>query len=275
MHNKLCCCACAARLFHRQQTQRVVPPHPVPGSTAPSKLLNCCPNSLTHAQASDSADAATVRQPQAPGKASKSSGGSRSSVADVEDGPSASSSAAAGPNSTTQQRQGSSTSSSTSSNFLQDNPGLLRRVLDSSSAADAYELLAQHHQQQQGGQAQQQHHAVPLSAADVDSLLRCCLEAGNVTLALSVYQQLKTAKRAAVGSSSSTVASPWWPAATPQHTETLILGLCKQLRVADALAALDSIRSHGVPGSDEVRVRGTRHGQLKQVNCHMSSAVQF
>jgi pentatricopeptide repeat protein len=91
-----------------------------------------------------------------------------------------------------------------------------------------------------------------VSTADVDLLLRCSLEAGNVSLALSIYQQLRAAQRAQAAGGPAAPASTW-PAATLQHTETLVKGLCRQLRVNDALAVLRSIRSHGVPGSEEVR----------------------
>jgi pentatricopeptide repeat protein len=118
---------------------------------------------------------------------------------------------------------------------------VLRKVLSSSSAADAYEHILQ--------QQQQQHHEV--STADVDLLLQCSLEAGNVDLALSVYQQIRAAKRAQAAGGPAAPASAW-PAATLQHTETLVKGLCRQLRVNDALAVLRSIRAQGVPGTDEV-----------------------
>ena len=130
---------------------------------------------------------------------------------------------------------------SSSAGFLQQEPSILRRVISSSTAADAYELLQQH---------QQQHMVV--STADVDLLLRCSLEAGNVALALSIYQQLRAAQRAQAAGGPAAPSSTW-PAATLQHTETLMKGLCRQLRVNDALAVLRSIRSHGVPGSEEVR----------------------
>lgn len=127
-----------------------------------------------------------------------------------------------------------------SAGFLQQEPSVLRRVISCSTAADAYELLQQHHQQ----------HLV-MSTADVDLLLRCSLEAGNVALALSIYQQLRAAQRAQAAEGPAAPSSSW-PASTLQHTDTLLKGLCRQLRVNDALAVLRSIRSHGVPGSEEV-----------------------
>lgn len=131
------------------------------------------------------------------------------------------------------------------SGVLQQNPSLLRRVLSSSSAADAYELLLQQQQQQQ--------QPVGVSAADVELLIRCSLEAGNVELALSVYQQIRAAKRAQAAGGAAATAASAWPAATLQHTEALVRGLCKQLRVNDALAVLRGIRAQGVSGTDEVR----------------------
>jgi pentatricopeptide repeat protein len=139
-----------------------------------------------------------------------------------------------------------------SSHTLATDAGLLRRVVSTSTAAEALELLldAQPKQQQQQGQQQP-----ALSAADANLLLERSLEAANAPLALSLYQQLCAAKQAQVqgGSSSS---STTWPAATLQHTDTLIRGLCRQLRVAEALTTLRSIRSQGVHASDaEVRRR--------------------
>jgi pentatricopeptide repeat protein len=122
---------------------------------------------------------------------------------------------------------------------------LLRRVLSCTTAASAYELIAQ--------QQTQQHYVV--STDDVDLLLRCSLEAGSVDLALSVYQQLRAAQLAQAAFGAAAPASTW-PAATLQHTDTVVKGLCRQLRVNDALAVLRSIRAQGVPGSDEVRHSG-------------------
>lgn len=140
-----------------------------------------------------------------------------------------------------QEQEQQQESSSSSEGFLQHDPSLLRRILSSNTAADAYEVILQH----QG----QKHHAV--TPADVDLLLRCSLEAANADLALSIYQQLCAAKRAQAAGGSAAPPSTW-PAATLQHTETLIKGLCRQLRVNDALTTLRSIRSQGVPGSEEV-----------------------
>lgn len=95
-----------------------------------------------------------------------------------------------------------------------------------------------------------------MSTDDVDLLLRCSLEAGSVDLALSVYQQLRAAQLAQAAFGAAAPASTW-PAATLQHTDTVVKGLCRQLRVNDALAVLRSIRAQGVPGSDEVRHFGT------------------
>lgn len=93
-------------------------------------------------------------------------------------------------------------------------------------------------------------HAV--SSADAILLLERALAAGNAGLALSIYQQLCIARQraqapwqsqAALGGAA---ALPGWPAATLAHTTTLVLGLCRQLRVADALAAVAGMRGHGV-----------------------------
>jgi hypothetical protein len=138
-----------------------------------------------------------------------------------------------------------SNGSSTHSGMLSQasNVSLLRRVLGTSTAAEALDLLIQ--------QLDRQQRPHTISAEDAELLLERALEAGNTGLALSVYQQMCAAKRAQ-GSSSLANPASVWPAATLQHTQTLVLGLCRQLRVNDALATTRSIRSQGMPGADEV-----------------------
>ncbi|WIA17196.1 hypothetical protein OEZ85_014079 [Tetradesmus obliquus] len=146
---------------------------------------------------------------------------------------------------TTQEHQSSDSNGSSSNSMLgqASNASLLRRVVGTSTAAEALDLLIQ--------QLDRQQRPHDISADDAELLLERALEAGNAGLALSVYQQLCAAKRAQGRSSLATPATVW-PAAALQHTQALVMGLCRQLRVNDALATMRSIRSQGMPGADEV-----------------------
>eukprot|EP00882_Tetradesmus_deserticola_P023640 GHRQ01025739.1.p3 GENE.GHRQ01025739.1~~GHRQ01025739.1.p3 ORF type:complete len:143 (+),score=54.19 GHRQ01025739.1:215-643(+) len=123
------------------------------------------------------------------------------------------------------------------------NASLLRRLLGTSTAVEALDLLIQ--------QLDRQQRPHTVSAGDAALLLERALEAGNTGLALSMYQQMCAAKRAQGRNSLASPASAW-PAATLQHMQTLVMGLCRQLQVNDALATIRSIRSQGMPGAVEV-----------------------
>lgn len=126
--------------------------------------------------------------------------------------------------------------------LLEQDASLLRRILATDSAVEALDLYIQ--------QADRQQRPHALSAADAELLLERSLEAGNAELAMSLYQQMCLAKRAQVRSSFTN--QSFWPAATLQHTDTLVMGLCQQLRVSDALTTVSSIRSQGMQGAEEV-----------------------
>jgi len=136
----------------------------------------------------------------------------------------------------------SRTSTTVSSTWLESTPNLLRRVLSTSSAAEAVDLIIQQLDRQNGLHA--------LSAADGEVLLRKSLEAGNTALALSVYQQMCAAMRAQARGTPA--ATSVWPVATLRHTQVLVVGLCRQSQVADALATVHAVRSQGIVGSEEV-----------------------
>lgn len=146
---------------------------------------------------------------------------------------------------TSQSQQRPSSDSEGPGSIFSNNSRLLRRLLSTTTAAEALDLLTQQLDKQQSSHA--------ITSDDAGLLLENSLSAGNTDLALSVYQQMCTAKRAQSSSGGISSASVW-PAATLQHTETLVMGLCRQLRVKDALAIMHSIRSQGVAGSDEVGV---------------------
>lgn len=125
---------------------------------------------------------------------------------------------------------------------LERDASLLRRILASRSAVEALDLYIQ-----QGDRHKQPH---AFTAADGELLLKRSLQSGNTTLAMSIYEQMCIARRAQGRAGASSVSA--WPAATLQHTETLVMGLCQQLQVADALATVSSVRSQGMQGAEEV-----------------------
>eukprot|EP00878_Enallax_costatus_P010383 GHUV01010836.1.p1 GENE.GHUV01010836.1~~GHUV01010836.1.p1 ORF type:complete len:576 (+),score=142.43 GHUV01010836.1:158-1885(+) len=142
----------------------------------------------------------------------------------------------------TQQASTRSAASSTvtaSCSLLEQDASLLRRILATDTAVEALDLYVQ--------EAERQQQSPNLTDADAELLLRRSLQTGNATLALSIHRQLCTASRAKGLSDVS-----HWPSVTLQHTETLVTGLCQQLRVSDALAVLSSIRSQGMQGNAEV-----------------------
>lgn len=171
-------------------------------------------------------------------------------------------------------------------------PALLRKALKLGSPAEILDLLADEFAA--AGSSS------PSPTPDECSTLLCAaLSAGNVALALALYDELCAAYRnrqggldggtaaAATSPSGSSAASSSsatggvaaaatlsslssslapspspspssftaarWPAVTLPITAQLVLGLCKQLSVADALAVLRSLRSKGLPASAEVQ----------------------
>lgn len=130
-----------------------------------------------------------------------------------------------------------------------DNPTLLRRLMGATSAADALDALVQ-----QGGGGS----PAALSEADAEQLLTGSLEQGNVALARSLYQEMCRVRRmvqAAGGAASASIdAAPLaaWPPATLALTARLVLGLCRQLQVAQAREVIEAIRGQGMPRAEEV-----------------------
>lgn len=114
----------------------------------------------------------------------------------------------------------------------------MRRLLLATSAAEALEISLQ-----QPGSSQS------VRPEDAQLLLSSSLEQGNIALALSIYREMCVAKQAQ--SQSSTQRSPW-PEADLDTTAAVVLGLCRQVRVNDAVAVMESIRSQGVPRAEEV-----------------------
>ena len=119
---------------------------------------------------------------------------------------------------------------------------LLRRVAAAKSAVEALDLLLQQHAP---GEA--------LDAADAELVLTLALEKGNVDLALAIYSERCASRRGAQRGRAVGAAGAAWPAATLATTAALILGLCRQLRVAEALGVMQGMRTQGLPRTEEVR----------------------
>ena len=144
----------------------------------------------------------------------------------------------------TSSNERSSSSSATSTSDCQVVLGadakLLRRVLSAASAAEVVDILVQQHDMVLQG----------ITPEDAELILQSSLQQGNITLALSVYREMCIAKRAQTSGTSTATCS--WPAAALGTTTAVVLGLCEQLRVNDALSVMEGIRSQGVPKAEEV-----------------------
>lgn len=131
---------------------------------------------------------------------------------------------------------------SRNSSLLADNPLLLRRLLNTESATEALDIIIQQHDKASQRQL--------VSESEADLLISSSLEAGNVSLALSIYRDMCATRRAQARKTID--AACVWPAATLQTTVALVQGLCRQLRVAEALDIMEGIRAQGMPTADEV-----------------------
>lgn len=90
-----------------------------------------------------------------------------------------------------------------------------------------------------------------LEGADAELVLAMALEKGNVELALAIYSEMCASRRSAQQLRPGS-AGVQWPAATLDTTVALVLGLCRQLRVAEALSVMQGMRSQGMPRNEEV-----------------------
>jgi hypothetical protein len=135
---------------------------------------------------------------------------------------------------------GSTTSTSDCKGVLGGDAKLFRRVLSAASAAEVVDILVQQNEKVLKG----------IMPEDADLILASSLQQGNTALALSVYREMCIAKRAQTSGTSTAVCS--WPAAALGTTTAVVLGLCEQLRVNDALSVMEGIRSQGIPKAEEV-----------------------
>lgn len=77
-----------------------------------------------------------------------------------------------------------------------------------------------------------------ISEQDAIDVLQLCLERGKTALAQALYRELCLAARRRVPAgwaASGSSAALLWPAATIQTTSALVLGLCQQLCIVEAL----------------------------------------
>lgn len=90
----------------------------------------------------------------------------------------------------------------------------------------------------------------PLSEEDAEQVLITCLERGREDLALGIYRDMCLSKRSGIAGTAT--GSAWdaggvsWPAATIRTTSVLVLGLCKQLSVVEAMAVINGIKGLGL-----------------------------
>ncbi|KIZ05021.1 hypothetical protein MNEG_2935 [Monoraphidium neglectum] len=121
------------------------------------------------------------------------------------------------------------------------NTALLRRVACAKTSIEALDMLLQQHSQPFDG----------VEAADAELVLSLALEKSNVDLALAIYADMCASRRSAQRGRPG-AAGPQWPAASLATTVALILGLCRQLRVVEALAVMQGMRTQGMPRNEEV-----------------------
>jgi hypothetical protein len=120
-----------------------------------------------------------------------------------------------------------------------NNASTLRRILAASSAAEVLDVVGQHAA------------AAPeaLSEADCIAIITASLEKGKVELALAIYSEMCVTKREKT--LRGIAGALHWPAATLSTTSALVLGLCQQLRTAEALQVVAELRVAGLPRTDE------------------------
>lgn len=84
---------------------------------------------------------------------------------------------------------------------------------------------------------------------DVRNLISHCIGVDRIDLGLSIFK--------AMSRTSSVMVAPGggirsWPAADVETVQAVVLGLCQQLRVSDAMDVMEGIQNQGLPSSDEI-----------------------
>jgi hypothetical protein len=81
------------------------------------------------------------------------------------------------------------------------------------------------------------------------AIIIASLEKGKVDLALSIYQEMCITKQEKT--LRGIPGALHWPAATLNTTSAIVLGLCQQLRIAEALQLVANMQVQGVPRTEE------------------------
>jgi len=123
---------------------------------------------------------------------------------------------------------------------LLSKPSVARKLLGVQSAAEAAEIISE----ELGWESS-------LTAQECLELLNAALDKGNVKLAMSIHSSMCASRRPASSQSSMDMTLAW-PPATIQTTSALVLGLCKQLAITEAIRVVAEVRVQGLPRNDEV-----------------------
>uniref|UniRef100_A0A7R9VZJ9 Ubiquitin-like domain-containing protein n=1 Tax=Chlamydomonas euryale TaxID=1486919 RepID=A0A7R9VZJ9_9CHLO len=136
--------------------------------------------------------------------------------------------------------------------WLESNPVLARRLLSAATATDVEDLLLA---ADAGASAASPGHSI--SPSDAELLISAALDKGNVALAMSLHAAMRRARGPArvgnfggaapgfssTGSATGSLDSPFaWPPACVASTSALVVGLCRQIAIAEAVAVVADLR---------------------------------
>lgn len=129
-------------------------------------------------------------------------------------------------------------------------PAVLRKAAAAGDAIEALDILAEG---LPGGS---------LSDGDCRVIMAAALERGNAELAQSIFRAM-TAAAAGTSSSVSSLMSVdsstgakgalSWPPATIETAAALVIGLCRALRIKEAVSVIGSVRSRGLPVTEDIQ----------------------
>ena len=130
-------------------------------------------------------------------------------------------------------------------------PALLRKSAAASDAVEALDILAEG---LPGGS---------LTDADCRFIMAAALERGNGELAQSIFRSM-TAAAAGTSASISSLMSVdsnssnrenglSWPPSTIETAAALVIGLCRALRIKEAVGVISSVRSRGLPSTEDIQ----------------------
>ena len=141
---------------------------------------------------------------------------------------------------------GGSSGDSAASTVQTPTATLPRKALTTTDAGELADMLAEHG-------------STSISQADCVQYMALALERGNTALALSIHDSMcQTRRLSAVAGAGAGAAAPakvgglQWPAATVQTTTALVIALCRQLAIDEALRVISHLRTQGLPRNDAV-----------------------